>query len=85
MTALGPAFLFVLNVEMIEEISFPSVGSTAIELGISSKFKVQRKKIAVVGETIFFTQVPVMSVSKSGSVMKICNEIILELQARSSM
>ena len=49
------------------------------------EFNVQRKNIAVIGETVFFPQVPTLFVSKSNTTFKISNEIIHELQVRSSI
>ena len=51
------------------------------------EFKLQNKKdhfIYVVSETVFFPQVPTIYESKSGTIFKICNEIVHELQVRSS-
>ena len=52
------------------------------------EFKVQSRKdhfIYVVGETVFFPQVPIMFESKSGTTYKISNDIAHELQVRSSL
>ena len=49
------------------------------------EFSIQRKEIFVIGGTVFSPQVPTMFVSKSGTIFKISNEIIHELQVRSSL
>ena len=49
------------------------------------EFEVRRKHIFVQGTTVFFPQVPLMYVSKTGATVKIANDIILELQVRSSL
>ena len=48
-------------------------------------FEVRQKSIFVAGETVFFPQVPVQFTSKSDKTFKISNEIIHELQVRSSL
>ena len=48
-------------------------------------FDVQRKNIFVAADTVFFPQVPLLFVSKSGKKVKINNEIVHELQVRSSL
>ena len=48
-------------------------------------FNVGKKQVAVVGETIFFPQVPVSYISKPGTTFKIANDIIHELQVRSAI
>ena len=48
-------------------------------------FDVQRKNIFVAADTVFFPQVPLLFVSKSGKKVKINNEIVHELQIRSSL
>ena len=48
-------------------------------------FDVKQKNIFVAGETVFFPQVPVQFMSKSGKTLKFSNEIIHELQVRSSL
>ena len=46
-------------------------------------YKVSRSKVFVASETIFFPFVPILATTKSN--VKIYNEIILELQVRSSL
>ena len=43
------------------------------------------KSVAVVGETVFFPQVPIMFSSKGSSYFRISNDIIHELQVRSTL
>ena len=43
------------------------------------------KNIAVIGETLFFPQVPTMFISKCDTYYRISNDIIHELQVRSSL
>ena len=50
------------------------------------EFKLQQKNfIYVVSETVFFPQVPMIYISKPGTTFRISNDIILELQVRSSL
>ena len=49
------------------------------------EFRILKKKIAVIGQTIFFPQVPIAYTSKKNTTIKISNEIIHELQVRSSL
>jgi hypothetical protein len=48
------------------------------------EFRVLRKKIAVLGATVFMPVVPILSISKNGLTIKISNEFIHQLLCRSS-